>query len=161
MTPPYPHCVRDYSAEHDVGFVADSWLHSHHKGSKIARRTRMRDYRDQQRRRIHRILRRGVCLVAYDPDGPEPVGPDSHLLGYAVGERVAGRLILHYVYVKATRRKHGLATVLVTELVRRLGTSGVTYTHETYLADRIMGRKAKAGLDALWNPWLVWGEEAA
>lgn len=160
-TPPFPVRLRDFSTEHDVGFVADSWLQSYHRNSKVARKTLLRDYREAQRGIIHRILRRAVVLVAYDPEGPEPVGPDSHLLAYAVGERAGSRLVLHYVYVKPTRRKCGLGEMLVTELARRLGTSGVTYTHETYIAERIIGRRVKAGLDARWNPWLVWAEQAA
>jgi GNAT superfamily N-acetyltransferase len=150
-----PLAIRDYADPGDTGFVVTSWLESFHDGSKVARRVRFGDYRDPQRRIIHRLLRRSLTLVACDPEQRE------HLLGFVVGERAGTRLVLHYVYVRQTRRQHGCARMLLDELARRLGTRGITYTHETFVGERIIGRHIKAGLDARWNPFLVWGEEAA
>jgi GNAT superfamily N-acetyltransferase len=147
--PPYPVELRT-AQDGDQGFVMTSWLESYHQGSRVARATRWADYREPMRRIVRRLLRRSVCLVACDPEEP------SHLLGFAVGERDRRRLILHYLYVRQTRRRSGLATMLVGELARRLGTEGITYTHETHVVrDLVRGR------DARWNPWIVWGEEVA
>lgn len=153
-TLPFPCELRD-AREDDTGFVIGSWLESHHRGSKLARRVRWADYRDPQRRICRRLLRRGVCVVACDPEAPD------HLHGFALGERAGSRLVLHFVYVRQTRRRAGLASALVRELERRLSTRGITYTSETYVGEDVISRKVASGLDARFNPWLVWGEEAA
>ena len=154
MTDAMPIEVRDAVAD-DHGFVVSAWLESYHDGSKIARRVLFRDYREAQRRIIHRLLRRSVAIVACDPEAT------GHLLGFALGERAGNTLVLHYVYVRQTRRRHGVARKLVAELVQRLSTRALVYTHETYVGEKIIGAEIRQGLEARWNPFLVWAEEHA
>lgn len=79
------------------------------------------------RERLESIVERCGALVAYDQESPD----DCNLVyGWAVGEEIEGRNVLHYVYVKGVFRKHGIASRLLRYLFPHLGKDDLWLTHE-------------------------------
>lgn len=103
------------AGEGDIGFVVHSWLESMHDGCTWLGKCRFGRYKPAMRRTIHRALARSTVLVACMPDDP------SHLVGFVVAERVGHVAVCHYVYVRQTRRKVGLARELARQALERLG----------------------------------------
>lgn len=98
----------------DEPFVAASWFESYWRNvmhNLVQRET----YREGQDRVINEILRRRTTrvLVAFAPHEVD------HILGYAVLEP-PGKL--HYIYVKSTYRRMGVATGLMPNTLQE-------YTH--------------------------------
>jgi len=145
--PPYPVRYRVATPD-DVGFLLSSWLESWHDGCPLMRTVRFRDFKPAARAMAVRLLASSVAMVACDPDD------ETAILGYAVGEpRVEGGPLLHYVYVRHSRRRHGLAKALVERCRAHIGApKWAAYTHETYVTRRIDPARKPA-----YDPFRAWG----
>jgi hypothetical protein len=64
---------------------------------------------------------------------------DSQIYGYIVSEIKDGILVIHYVYVKHTFRKIGIAKEML-DSVRKDGSVAALYSHGTMVGDRIAPR---------------------
>lgn len=109
----FPAIFRD-ATEADRGFVIGHWLESLRADRNSRRRGRGRD----EKPHVVACLATGITVVAADPADP------SFLFGFACGSDSA----LHYVFARQTRRRGGLATSLLHELLAR----GVIPHRHTY-----------------------------
>lgn len=98
----------------DLGYVLGYWLASYG----VTVREPRGAWRRRERPRILDMILGGECVVAADPDD------DDALFGFACGDSGA----LHYVFVRQTRRRGGLASAMV----RALMASGVVPLTHTY-----------------------------
>lgn len=151
QTPPFPFALRPVCAG-DVGFVISSWSESWHRGSPDMRAVRFALYKLPMRRRVLSLLARSTTMVACTPDDAD------HILGWACVEKRAGAGVVHYVYTVQGRREHGLASTLLRECFARLGVSASewSYTHPTYVGQRVAGRRGHGGA---YNPTSCWDLE--
>ena len=119
------------ATESDLRFVRSSWKTDFWKNH--ARKSMSHGvYSPGQARRIERLLGRSGTLVAYFPEVPDEV------LGWAVVEHD----VLHYVYVKSSYRRVGIAKGLTIGRVR-------WYSHPTNEAGRCFMRS----IEAQFNPY--------
>jgi GNAT superfamily N-acetyltransferase len=152
--PPADHFALRPSNEGDLGFIVHSWTESWHRNSPEMRQVRFGVFRNAMRRRAVSFAARCTTLVACDP------GDHSHVLGWACVEQRGGLGVVHYVYVRETRREHGLAAHLVRQALARAGCAEGApwvFTHATYVGVRIAGRKGH-GCDG-YNPVITWESE--
>lgn len=122
--------VRPATAE-DLIFIRSSWKTDFWK---VHARKSMshKVYAQGQSARIARLLLRSTALVAYFPQVPDEV------LGWAVFEGD----VLHYVYVKSSYRRVGIASGLAGDRAR-------WYSHPTNEAGRCFMRS----IGAQFNPY--------
>lgn len=145
MSLPFECAFRD-AGEDDIGFVVHSWLESMHDGCTWLRKARFGRYKGPMRRIIHRTLARSVVLVACDPADPR------HLVGFVVAERVGELATCHYVYVRQTRRKVGLARELGRQALERLSCE----RWAEYTCDTIVGMALAQRVGAEFAPFSLW-----
>lgn len=117
----------------DMRLVHSSWHHNYWK-TWANKRMPWESYWPGQDRRIARLVKEGVVLVAYFPEVPDEV------LGWAC---LSGET-LHYVYVKSTYRSAGIATGMTEGRVK-------WYSHFANEA----GRRFMEKIGAQFNPYLV------
>jgi len=101
-----PHVITDMR-EHDHELVVDSWLSSY-RNSPATHDTPSGLYYRRQRKVAMRLLGHSDVKVARPPDWPEGV------LGWLCAEQCEDTFVLHYGYVKAPYRRHGLGRALIT-----------------------------------------------
>lgn len=126
----------------DEPLVFSSWLRSYRTAPAVAQ-VRGPVYFANQRRVIERILLRAQVLVACSPSEPTDV------FGYAVCERTASGLVVHWLYVKHPFRRLGVAG----RLLSAAGAGDVAtiqHTHETDAGKRLAKR-----LGSVLNPYLA------
>lgn len=121
------------ATQEDMRFVHSSWHTSHWKTWAHKHISRA-EYNAGQDRRIDLAIARSEVLVAYLPEVPDEV------LGWACIEPF--REVLHYVYVKGTYRRMGIATGLVSGAAR-------WYTHYADAPARAFAQK----LNVVFNPY--------
>lgn len=113
----FPVTFRD-AEPRDLGFIVGHWLDSRYYGPpSIA--VRRGEYKRRERPIIDALVRDGLTIVACDPDSDGEI-----LYGFACGSADA----LHYVFARQTRRRGGLGTALLHELLAR----GVVPSVHTY-----------------------------
>jgi hypothetical protein len=138
----------------DVGWILRSWLESYHDNGLDTRGARLSEYRPMMQMRMARLIPRSVVMVACDPDEPD------HLWGFVVAERRGDMPIVHFAYVKQTRREHGLAALLVRRVFSELGfpepPTEWHFTHGTQLFAAIAKRAGHGGRH---NASAAWAEE--
>lgn len=113
--------------ERDRGFVVAHWMSSLIADRRTRRRTlsgrgvTRREWTRAEQVRIERLIDDGVTVVACDPESDGAI-----LYGFACGAPNA----LHYVFARQTRRRGGLGTALLHELMSR-GVVPATHTYTT------------------------------
>lgn len=120
----------------DLNFILSSWVKSYreHAGDMPGP-----IYYEGQRNLVTTLLQRCGATIACDPDDP------SAIFGYVVSEKRGPVVVVHYVYVKHTLRRLGIARQLLAEV----GARGCHYTHQTKIG-RVIGKK----MEAKFNPHL-------
>jgi GNAT superfamily N-acetyltransferase len=113
--------------EADRGWIVTSWVESYHAGNAAAHTLRWREYREPMRRRTRALLDSASVVVCGDR------GSDA-VYGFACGTDG----VLHYVYVAHLRRRTGLATALLAELERVMGSEIESYDHVTRAGARLV-----------------------
>lgn len=101
----------------DHAFVFATWLRCYKRNSLFARRISNETFFRWHHLVIERILARSVIRVAHAADAPEVI------LGYSVSEPG----VVHFVYVKGSFRKLGIATALL----GHLDPNACVFTHWT------------------------------
>lgn len=87
----------------DSAFIYNSWLKSY-RNSDFAKSQCNTVYYDNHKEVLTALLTRSLVVVACNP------GDENHVFGYLVYEELAGNnTIVHYVYVKHTYRRSGIA----------------------------------------------------
>lgn len=127
----------------DLPLIWNSWLKSYRANNEMAKAVGADTYYRQHRVLIGELCNRSAILIACDPEYPDQI------YGYAVYEVYNGPvLVMHYVYVKKTYRRFGIATELVHKArlsVHHPEGMPVGATHATYL-----------WLDHLKDRWHMW-----
>ncbi len=132
------------ATRNDAAFVASSWLRSYREAP-AAVAVPSRTYFYWHHRVIEVLLGRSAVLVACDPRRPDTI------VGWACAEAMEGALVLHYVYVKHSFRRAGVARALVRALqASEPGSEQVFATHATRKSFRLM---RDAGI--FYNPYLL------
>ena len=113
--------LRSYRAE-DFNFIANSYLKSYRRSPEV-RHMLNEVYYPTFTQRLEYMLKTSTILVACSNEDP------SHILGYAIVNKDHTWDILHYVYVKYTFRRMGVATELVKHLCPHIGTRMTLVSH--------------------------------
>lgn len=93
------------ATEEDVSFIFNSWLKSY-RDSQFAKQITNTIYFAQQHKLIEKLLETCQVFVACNSTNP------GDLYGYICFEKVDSIYVLHYIYVKHTYRKLGIAKML-------------------------------------------------
>lgn len=124
---------RPLTAE-DLPIIMDSWAESFRSGVRSHAAISPEEFHSFHRPNRERFFSKGnvTCIIAANPEDP------WHVIGWIAVESIPSGLILHYLYVKGSYRKRGIAMQL---LKRGLPTAPVFYTHLTNRAAKIIAKK--------------------
>lgn len=112
-----------WATQSDYPFIANSYLKSYRCAP--AAKAMINDvYFPEYKARLEAIVATGSVLVACASDDPDQI------LGYLLFSELAGRTILHYVYVKYPFRQHGIAKSLILTAKPDFGNSHTVITHQ-------------------------------
>lgn len=93
--------------EADTSFIFNSWLKSY-RSSNFAKDQCNTVFYENYKKIVNDIIDRSMLTVICNPED------ENHLFGYIVFERLPGaNLLVHYIYIKHTYRKNGLAKALI------------------------------------------------
>lgn len=109
--------IRSFEPE-DTNFIYSSWLKSYRQ-SDFSKKTPNNIYYTFQKSRIDRLAKDATILIACSPDNPQQI------YGYAIGTSE----VFHYVYVKYTYRKLGVAKRLLEILNPKFGETPIICSH--------------------------------
>ena len=132
--------IRDLHPARDLNFLQSSWLRSFRESRYIGPIS-PRAYWPAYQETICEVLERSLAKVMTTAEDP------SDILGYVVYEQ--GALpIVHYIYVKHTVRRSGIATALLAAALP--GATGFSYTFRTSKSQVFSKRYYMT-----WNPQLI------
>ena len=132
----------------DMDFIADSWRRSYDDSPWTRCPGGLKEYIATQSQVIQQCLRTSKVLVAY-PQAPENV--PSQIMGWLCHRGP----VLHYVYVKAPFRRHGIGSELLTKAIMwdpAAATLFSTHAPPLYLRGGWFGK-----LRVSYNPALIFG----
>lgn len=131
--------------QNDLNFIYNSWSYTYRK-SPIMYRMDVKLYFENQTKQMHRILKDSCVYIACDSEDP------SHIFGYIVFEDLQNIAVIHYIYVKNSFRKNGIASYLLESV--GINERPCVATHDTwyfpFLRDKYSGR-------LIYNPFLLMG----
>jgi hypothetical protein len=130
--------------ESHLDLVYGTWLRNMYENCSHFRQVRHGNYRKGQARIIDHLLRGANVLMASAPGG----GSD---MGWVCYEQKGGDFILHYIYVRSTFRRNGIATALLRHAGCDVGAQPITCTHWTDIMPRY---RQKWQLN--YNPYIAW-----
>lgn len=126
----------------DLNFILNSWLKSY-RNSPFAAKMINKVYFTNHQKLIKNLLANNLITIACNPQDEEQI------FGYTVFNYMpADVLLIHYMYVKHTYRKFGIAKEMLTAIQKEQ--TGVLYTHHTKYADLL---KSKVAL--IFDPYQV------
>ena len=137
----------------DRGFFAANWLKSFRRSDAV-RGVERQTYFHFHHKILERLLARSIVIVACDQRDPDIIH------GFVCFEVVASTCVLHYVYVRGSRRSQGIGSALLSESIRvcRPAPSALVWTHRTKGFDRWIDRynaREERGLALLYNPYMI------
>jgi GNAT superfamily N-acetyltransferase len=143
----------------DIDFITNSWLESFRDGYFVST-VPNRVYYNQHHKIMEKLLPRSVVLVACNEKDPD------HLYGWICAEVMDQHLILHYVYVKDSLRRFGIAKKLIQYLMKNLPVAQdrLVTTHQTQKSKTLIKgwkswdlkpAKERYGIEFLYNPYLL------
>lgn len=118
------------ATDQDVAFILNSWLKSYREHGPIAQHVSNTIYFASHHKILQKVIKRATTLVAVNEND------DSQIYGYAVGERIEGHFVIHFVYVKQGFRKMGIATSLYNMFEHDRSSVGI-FTHHTRMAEKM------------------------
>lgn len=152
-----PATIRD-AVEDDYSFIYHSWLKSYRatwdRGANTTRHIDKDVYYYYQKHIIRDLLQESHVMVAVNPDDLDQI------YGYCLAqtsERGCG--VIHYIFVKQSFRRLGIATLLYAEARRRthtLGRDPMIATHATGVFHKELGEK----YNVIYNPYLLFREDS-
>ena len=108
--------------QNDFNFVANSYLKSYRHGPET--KHLINDiYFDVYKERLNKMLDSGQVTVACSPEDPDQI------LGYLIHGLAHGKSVLHYIYVKHTFRRLGVARALLAATIPEFGMRMTMCTH--------------------------------
>jgi GNAT superfamily N-acetyltransferase len=113
----------------DANFIFNSWLKSY-RNSAFAKPQCNTVYYSNYKAIVNNLLERGLVLVACNEED------ESQVFGYIVYEDLPNdNLLAHYIYVKHTYRKMGIAKRLISSV--RKNNNPVLISHHSKLLDTL------------------------
>jgi hypothetical protein len=113
--------------EEDVSFIFNSWLKSY-RSSDFAKNQCNSVYYENYKKIVENIINRSLITILCN------VEDDNHILGYVVFEELPGEnLLLHYLYIKHTYRKCGLAKNVISSI--RKSNNPILTSHHTRVCE--------------------------
>lgn len=94
-----------------TSFIYATWLHSYKHGSYFAKRITNTIFFKWHHKVIEKILDRDSVKILVASPKEEP----NIVLGYLVYETMEDKQVIHYIYVKKSFRRFGIATKLLKE----------------------------------------------
>lgn len=125
----------------DVSFIFSSWLKSFRLNG-MAENLNPKVYYSQHHCLVEGLMIKANVTVACNPEDP------SQIYAYVCHEVIEGLPVVHYIYVKDSFRRLGLAAMLLEEVGISLD-KPFFFTHYNKIANRIANRKAM-----VYNPYL-------
>ena len=111
--------------EEDTNFIFNSWLKSY-RSSDFAKNQCNAVFFENYKKIVSDIINRSMITMVCSPDD------DNHLFGYVVFEYLPGNnLLVHYLYVKHTYRKNGIAKFLLEKI--RKSQNPILTSHHTHV----------------------------
>lgn len=139
----------------DLPFITDSWLSSYRR-SWAVKNVRNTEYYAYEHRMLEEMIPRCMTVVLC------PENDDDHIWGWAcyeMREQEGVRLlVLHYILIRDTYQKHGLATQLLDKLIEIENPHGVTYTYNTYSFTKFLAAQEEKTKDWRHNPYVRFKE---
>jgi ribosomal protein S18 acetylase RimI-like enzyme len=130
---------------HDVPFIFNAWLKSFRSAPSVTT-IHNNIYYAEHHKVLEKILRSFNVLIAADKHDPK------HIYGFMVAGTVEEIKTVHYLYVKHTFRRLGIAKALLSHF-QIPSDEPFFYTHETPVG-RIMGKK----YHGVYHPYLAFQE---
>lgn len=120
------------ATEEDISFIFNSWLKSF-RDSNFGKQITNTIYFAQHHKLIENLLQSCSVFVACNQSNP------GELYGYICYEKVDGIFVMHYIYVKHTYRKLGIARLLAnySEFNEDLASM---YTHASKNSERLAAK---------------------
>ena len=131
----------------DIAFLTNSWLESYRHAPSV-RGVPNKVYYYYHHKLLEELLTRCTVLICCYPDNP------NQILGYVCAELYDTALVIHYVYVKKTFRKFGIAKSLVNHLLETEKPPSVLFTHKTKDIFPIEKNLRKEGW--IYHPYILW-----
>lgn len=130
----------------DVSFIFNSWLKSF-RTAPCSISIHNNIYYSEHHKLIERILRSFDVIIAADKEDP------THIYGFIVAGKVQDITTIHYLYVKHTFRRLGIAKALLAHF-EIPNNEPFFYTHETSVG-KVLGKKYLG----VYHPYLAFGEQ--
>ncbi len=127
--------------EADAPFIFNSWLKCN-RHSRFALQMQNEVYFTQHHKLIEGLLRHCSVVIACNPNDI------AQIYGYAVGEKIDGHSVIHFIYVKESYRKLGIALTLLQSVGYELGLP-YFFTQKTHGAEKYEKR-----FPMIYNPYL-------
>jgi ribosomal protein S18 acetylase RimI-like enzyme len=128
--------------QEDVGFIFNSWLRSY-KPSFFSRLIDNRVYFENHHKLLENLAKTSTFTIACDKDDP------SQIYGYICYEKIQGISAIHYIYVKHSFRKLGIAKLLLKESGHTSSSAGCC-THITRAVE-----KSCIKYNLIYHPYLL------
>lgn len=126
----------------DIEFIFSSWLKSY-RGSLLYSKVQSSVYFPEMHKVIEKLLQNFPVIVACSSED------SSQIYGWICAGHIDSIFTLHYVYVKHTFRKLGIAKLLFNSFKHEVGAAGF-YTHTSKLAEQL-----SAKYNMVHNPFLL------
>jgi len=127
----------------DIPFITSSWLKSNRYGY-LPQSIPNTVYYHQHHKILEEVIPRSVVLVACNHEDPDQI------LGWMCAEVVDTAMVIHYVYIKKTFRKFGLAKRLVETMAEVEKPPAFMCTHSNREVRDIVERHK-----IIYNPYLL------
>lgn len=129
--------------DEDIPFIFNSWLKSYKASGPISKGVVAAIYYENHHKLIQKIAMRATVYVACDKNDP------TNIYGFMAGEYIEGILVIHYVYIKHSFRRLGIAKELFNSFNHDTS-SASCYTHFTRAIERIAER-----YNMVYHPYLI------
>ncbi len=127
----------------DIPFITSSWLKSNRHGYMV-RSVPNNIYYYNHHKILEELLPRSVVLVACNAEDPDQI------LGWMCAEVVDTAMVIHYVYVKQSFRKFGIAKRIVNLMKTTEDPPAVMATHSNPEVRDLLKEK-----NIIYNPYIM------
>ena len=131
------------ATESDVNFIFNSWLKCYRHSINM-RGCENPVYFAQQHKVLEGLCKKASVLIACNSLDI------SQIFGYSVAEKVDDCMVAHFVYVKDSFRRFGIATQLMEAQGWKKG-EPMFYTHKTNVTDKLAEKHTM-----VYNPFLAY-----
>jgi len=131
------------ATQDDYNFIYSSWLKSY-RNSIVTREMPNDIFFKEQQEVISSLLGDSTVILACDKNDT------TNIIGYIVVAKVQGLFVLHFLYVKHTYRRLGIANILMHVFKDNFKDNKCCFTHQTYTGN-MMNVKYKFA----YNPFMI------